>query len=116
MLDQRSARSLVLAVAGGNVIDNRKSIWTKAARVSGVTIRTIKSIWYGTITDEDHRAVRKLRASAASRAATLAGRYEAIAAAMEQADANLYRQDIIALCNAAHALEAARNSLALPSS
>lgn len=108
-------RSLISAVAGPRQwADTRESWLNRAARQSGVSFRTIKAIFYGEIQNERHLAVRALRQSAASRAATLRGRYEAIARSMESSDPQGYRADIAALIHAANALRSAQDELDMP--
>lgn len=68
-LEKRSGRdvvrNLVAAVAGPREwSDNRKSWLARAARRAGITSRQAKSLFYGEITDPNHKAARLMRDAA----------------------------------------------------
>jgi hypothetical protein len=98
-------RELVVAVAGPRKwSDTRESWLARASRKSGVSYRTIKSIYYGEIEDPLHPAVRLLRYAARPHRFDLASRVERAARSMEQADPDFFEQDIAALVDVARAL------------
>ncbi len=98
-------RELVASVAGPfEYSDNRKSWLNRAARRSGLSYRTIKSVWYGEITDEGHHSIRLLKHAANERTEILARRLETLARGMEQTDPSFYRPDVSALIHAIGAL------------
>lgn len=106
-MEKASMRELVASVAGPlEYSDNRKSWLSRAARRSGLSYRTIKSIWYGEITDESHHSIRLLKHTADARTEILARRLETIARGMEATDSDFYRSDVSALI---HAIRALRN-------
>lgn len=58
-------RELIAAVAGPREwSDTRQSWLSRAARRSGLTYRTIKSLWYGEIDDPRHYAAQLLQIAA----------------------------------------------------
>jgi len=104
-MEKVSMRELIAAVAGPRLDgDNRKSWLNRAARKSGLSFRSVKAVFYGEITDENHSAVRLLKYAARERAQTLASRFETIARGMESADPDFYRADVLGLIDAARAL------------
>ena len=97
-------RELVIAVAGPGG-GNRKSLLARAARNARVTYRTAKSIFYGDITDPEHKAVRRMKLAAGQHEAEqLAERFEGLAVALDARDADFHSADIVALIHAARAL------------
>lgn len=63
--EARKMREFVGVVAGPREwSDTRQSWLARAARRSGLTYRTIKSIWYGEIDDPKHYAAQLLRIAA----------------------------------------------------
>jgi hypothetical protein len=102
-------RELVAAVAGERGWGETRESWlSKAARRAGISFRAAKAIFYGEITDENHRAARLLRDAAEQKAkdeaATLATRFETIAGAMNASDPDFYSADVAALVYAARTL------------
>ena len=98
-------RELVAAVAGPVLwSDNRKSWLARAARNARISYRSVKSVFYGEITDKDHPAVQLLEHAAGRRAEVLAGKFESIARGMEATDEAFYREDIAALVHTARQL------------
>ncbi len=110
-MEKGSRRELVASVAGPfEYSDNRKSWLNRAARRSGLSYRTIKSVWYGEITDESHHSIRLLKHAANERTEVLARRLETIARGMEQTDPNFYRPDVSALIHAIRCLRSLDSS------
>lgn len=100
-----SGRDLIAAVAGPREwSDTRQSWLNRAAKRAGLSYRTIRGIFYGEIDKPDHPCMRLLEIEAASRMASLAGRYERLARSMDAADADFFRADALALIDAARAL------------
>lgn len=67
-----------------------------------VSMRAVKALWYGEITDPEHHAARDLRraaelAKAQRQARELADRYSKIAGELSAYDPNLLREDIARL-------------------
>jgi hypothetical protein len=57
-----SMQELVAAVAGPREWGDTRQSWiARAARRAGISFRQAKSIFYGEITDPEHKAVRRLR-------------------------------------------------------
>lgn len=72
--------SIALLAGQREWTDTRESWLARAADRSGLSNRTIKSLYYGDITDADHPAVKKLqRAARAYETEDLASRIEALA-------------------------------------
>ncbi len=70
--------------------------------VQTVTYRTVKSLWYGEISDEDHWAARDIRRAVAiirtqQEAAALAAKYETIARGLDAMDPDFHQPDVAAL-------------------
>lgn len=98
-------RELVFAVAGWLPDRNRKKLFAKAARNAGVSYRSAKSVFYGEITDPDHKTVRRMKLAAGRHEAqSLADRFQHLAGALNQRDADFHSEDIAALLHAAGAL------------
>lgn len=99
-------RELVAAVAGPRRwSDTRESWLSRASRRAGVSYRQAKALFYGEITDADHRAARKMREAAGRyEAQELASRFEALAGALNVKDEDFHRTDVAALLHAARAL------------
>lgn len=92
-----SVRELIAAVAGPRQwSDTRESWLARAARGARLPYRTIKALWYGEITDVNHRSARLLRDAAE--------KYENIASALNQSDAEFHCADIAALLDMARKL------------
>ena len=90
--------------------DTRESWLAKASRrVPSVSFRTMKALWYGEISDANHRASRDVKRAAeiieAKREArSLAAQYETIAGGMRATDQDFYRAEIDTLVSAARIL------------
>lgn len=102
-------RELIVAVAGERSWNETRESWlARTARLAGVSFRQVKAIFYGEITDENHRTARLLRDAAARKAkreaTCLANQFETIAGAMNAADQDFYSQDVAALLHAARSL------------
>ncbi len=107
MLEQRSMRQLVLDAAGCD--GNHKHVISIAAERAGLSYRTVKSIYFGEIKNEQHKAVRKLSEAAKRNIpqdfANLLGRQ---ASNMERADPEMYGDVVASL----RAVECALRNLA----
>jgi hypothetical protein len=111
MVEERSMRALIEAVAGPREWSDTRGSWlNRAARRSGLSFRTIKSIWYGQIRDESHHAVRLLRHTAEQRAAQ---QYETIARSLQAIDPEFHSPRItqyLALARALRDLESSQGA------
>jgi hypothetical protein len=87
-------RNLIASVAGPRSwSDTRESWLNRAAKRAGISFRQVKSIWYGEITDKNHRSVRLMRDAAE--------KYSAISQAI---DPVIYREEVAALLDLARKL------------
>lgn len=107
--ESKQMRDAIAAVAGPRSdFDNRESWLARAARRSGVTCRMIKALWYGEITDREHKAARRVLEAAErhgrKEANDLAGKFEIVANALSSRDTDFHSSDIAALLSAARAL------------
>lgn len=108
-------RELVATVAGPNEwSDNRKSLIAKAARQAGITFRQAKALFYGEITDPNHRSARLMRDAAERKAKTeatrLAEQFETIARSLGAVDQDFHRDTIAALISGARTLRGAADA------
>jgi hypothetical protein len=99
-------RDLVAAAAGPRQWNDTRESWlARAARNAGVSYRQAKALFYGEITDDEHKTVRRMRAAAGRHeAAELAHRYEALASTYHLRDEDLLRSDVAAFIDAVRAL------------
>ena len=98
-------REFVVAVAGPRQwADTRQSWLARAARKAGISYRQCKSLFYGEITDPNHRSARLMRDAAEQKAGALASQFETLASRMNATDPDFYRSDVLALVDAARAL------------
>ena len=89
-------RELVASVAGPrNWSDTRESWLGRAARKAGISYRQVKAIWYGEITDPNHRSARLLRDAAA---------FNSLASVLRQTDAEFHSATIASYLEIAGAL------------
>lgn len=100
---------LIEAVAGARQWSDTRQSWiNRAARRAGISYRAAKAIYYGEITDPEHRAVRRLVDAAgtnARREATeLADKLDTIARGMRASDPDFHGADISALVYVARKL------------
>ena len=101
-MEKLSVRELVEAVAGPRQwSDTRESWFSRAARRSKLSYRTIRAIWYGEIKDESHHAVRLLRHAAERQAAQ---QFESIASALRAIDPEFHSPRIAQYLDLARAL------------
>jgi len=98
---ERSVRRNIAIVAGPKGWGDTRESWLARVprKVSTVTFRTVKALWYGEIDDPSHWAARDIRREAqlieAKReAAELAQQYQQIAGGMRAQDENFYRTEI----------------------
>lgn len=101
-----SMRDLVAAVAGPvSAFENRKGWLAKAAREAGVSYRSAKALFYGEITDPEHKAARKMRDAAGRyEARNLAGQFESLAHSLNVGDQDFHGDTIATLISAARVL------------
>lgn len=101
---------MVAAVAGPfSHRDTRESWLNRAAHRSGLSLRLIKSLFYGEITDPKDSVATKLRianekaqaASARLEALALASRFETIAQGLQNADENYHSETVSKLVDVA---------------
>lgn len=102
-------RDVIAAVAGPRGwSDNRKSWLDRAARRAEISFRACKALYYGEITDPEHKAARRMLAAARragmQEAQALADRFDSIARSMNDTDSNSYSADVAALLHAARLL------------
>lgn len=117
----RPMREVIAAIAGPRSdFDNRKSWLADAARKAGVTPRMMKALWYGEITDDEHKAARRVREKAQRlkaakehgrrQAVDLAARFDTAARALAAKDAHFHRDDIAGLVAVARILRGVDSS------
>jgi hypothetical protein len=99
-------RDLVAAAAGPRQWNDTRESWlARAARNAGVSYRQAKALFYGEITDDEHKTVRRMREAAGQHEAEqLAHRFEALAGSLQSRDADFHSSDVAALLHAARAL------------
>lgn len=102
-------REAVATVAGPRAFHETRESWlARAARNAGISFRQAKSLFYGEITDPEHKAARRMLAAAERQgkreASDLADKFESIARSMNAADQDFYSADVAALIDAARAL------------
>jgi hypothetical protein len=91
--------------------DSRESWLSRVATRTGVTFRTIKSLFYGHHANPSYETAIKIKeaADAARREALLlAQQFERTAGALHAKDQDFYSADIVALVDAARALRGLR--------
>lgn len=98
---ERSVRREIAIVAGQRDWGDTRESWLARVprKVSTVTFRTVKSLWYGEIDDPEHWAARDIRRAAEliearKEATALAEQYQTIAGGMRAQDENFYRTEI----------------------
>lgn len=96
-----SVRREIAIVAGPKDWGDTRESWLARVprKVSTVTFRTVKALWYGEITDPGHWAARDIRRAAEiitarNEAAALADQYQAISGGLRAADENFYSAEI----------------------
>jgi hypothetical protein len=103
---QREAkmRKEIALIAGPRNWGETKEFWLGkvAPKVKTVSHRTVKALWYGEISDDDHWAARDIRRTAqiieAQReAAELAGKLQSIVNGLEQTDPSFHGPTVAAL-------------------
>lgn len=94
-------RREIATVAGPKDWCDTRESWLARVprRVTTVSFRTVKALWYGEINDPQHWAARDIRREAElieakKEAANLASQYQQIAGGMRAADENFYRTEI----------------------
>lgn len=96
-----SVRKEIATVAGPRDWGDTRESWLARVprRVSTVTFRTVKALWYGEIDNPMHWAARDIRREAErikarDEATALAVQYQAIAGGMRAQDQDFYRAEI----------------------
>lgn len=109
-LVRMSVREAISIVAGPRKWGDTRDSWLARAaeKLDGVSFRTIRSLWYGTVR-ESHWAAREVRRQAEliearNEAKLLAADYEKIARGMNENDPSVHREDVAALLQAARIL------------
>jgi hypothetical protein len=107
----KSVRTEISVVAGPREWGDTRESWLARVprRVSTVTFRTVKALWYGEIDDPDHWAARDIRRAAEiiegrKETAALASQFVSVAGALNAKDADFHSSDVAALIGAARAL------------
>ena len=99
---EMSARQSI-AIVAGPFEGNRKGWLARVPRkVSTVTFRTVKALWYGEIDDPGHWAARDIKRAASviearKEAAALADQYQNIIGGLRASDEDFYRAEITRL-------------------
>lgn len=99
-------RDAISALAGPRgVVDSRARWFERAARKANVSPRSIKSAFYGEITDPEHKVIRRILSAAEARnkaaAHEIAATYRVAAERLRAADPDFHQHDIAALVAAA---------------
>jgi hypothetical protein len=97
----KKVRREIAIVAGPKDWGDTRESWLARVprRVTTVTFRTVKALWYAEINDPNHWAARDIRREAEliesrRETAALASQYQSIIGGLRAADENLYRQEI----------------------
>ena len=99
-------RELVAAVAGPKAEWGGRDRWfEKAARLTGLSYRQVRAVYYGEITDPENIAILELKAAAGKyESEILAEQFDRLAASLQHRDADFHSADIDSLISAARAL------------
>lgn len=96
-----SVRREIAIVAGPRGWGDTRESWLAIVprKVTTVTFRTVKALWYGEITDPMHWAARDIRRAAEEiearrEASALMAQYQTIIGGLRAADENFYRAEI----------------------
>ena len=115
-MEKRSEMSVrqSISIVAGEFDGNRKSWLARIPRrVSTVSLRMVKALWYGEIDDPMHWAARDIRRKAdeleaakrgQAEALALKAQYESIIGGLNARDPDFYRPDVAALLIALSAL------------
>jgi hypothetical protein len=110
-LVKMSVREAINILAGPRDWGDTRDSWLARAakRVEGVSFRTVRSLWYGTINNENHWAARAIQreaelTKARQEAKKLAATYESIARGLDVTNTNSNSADVAALLHAARVL------------
>lgn len=111
-LSKMSVREAISVLAGPYEGNRARWLDNATKKVSGVSYRTMKSLWHGEITREDHLAAQAVKRAAEQEKLDEARRnirsaasiYRSHAAALECIDPDLHREQINALVLAARIL------------
>ena len=97
----RSVRKQIAIVAGPRGWGDTRESWLAIVprKVTTVSFRTVKALWYGEITDPMHWAARDIRRAAEEiearrEASVLKAQYQIIIGGLRAADENFYREEI----------------------
>ena len=98
----------VSTIAGPYVSSDTRESWLyRASRKTGLSLRAIKSLYYGEAKDPRFsvaRSVIQAAEKARQEAIQQASKYENLASRMANADPDFFGEDVIALVNAAKSL------------
>lgn len=107
----QTVRTEIAIVAGPREWGDTRESWLARVprRVSTVTYRTVKALWYGEIKDPEHWAARDIREAATrikerQEREHAAANYESMAAGLLAKDEDFHSEDVRALVHAAHLL------------
>ncbi len=99
--EESAVRREIAIVAGPRGWHDTRESWLARVprKVTTVTFRTVKALWYGEINDPDHWAARDIRREAElieaqKEAASLADQFQRIAGGMRETDSDFYRAQI----------------------
>jgi hypothetical protein len=99
--EESSVRREIAIVAGPRGWGDTRESWLAIVprKVTTVTFRTVKALWYGEITDPTHWAARDIRRAAEliearKEAQALAEKYQAIIGGLRERDEDFYRTEI----------------------
>ncbi len=100
-MEKSSVRKNIAIIAGDRDWGDTRESWLARVprKVSTVTFRTVKALWYGEIDDPGHWAARDIKRAAEviearKEASTLADQYQKIAGGMRAQDENFYSTEI----------------------
>lgn len=106
-----SMREAIAIVAGPKEWSDTRESWLARVprRVRTVTFRTVKALWYGEITDPEHKAARAIQRAADAileqrERESAATALETVAAGMVVRDPDFYSEEMRQYLNAAHLL------------
>lgn len=98
---ESSVRKEIAIVAGSRGWDDTRESWLARVprRVPTVSFRTVRSLWYGEISNPDHWAARDIRRAAEiiqarNEASALAGQYQTIIGGLRATDENFHGAEI----------------------
>ena len=107
----KNVRAEISVVAGPREWGDTRESWLARVprKVSTVSFRTVKALWYGEIDDHDHWAARDIRRAAEiiegkKEAAALANQFSSALGKLQSGDPDFHQPEIAALVSALRAL------------